>query len=572
MFAEQFIEVSLSKIRANPHNPRQRFEGPEFENLEKSIESVGVLQPILCRPIEDPVFTHEVVFGGRRFKACCNIAQRNGGLDAKILARVKPLTDDEAFDLMIIENLQRDDLTPLEEARSFKIFVDCHGHGAIAELARRININERYIRRRLSVLELPDTMLKSWDKGDITFTHLEHISRLPNKKDQKDLFQEALQRDMTTKDIRRRIEGISPALDTAKFEREKAGCLTCESNSDVQAETHGHQTNAKSVICLNSNCFKKNQNNYFLKNWKKTGLYKKHKTTGFRFFEDVGWGKFNNIYDSQKVTKKCLECDKFVTLLDLAGTARQPRACLGEAACCSAQVRYASSTKIKIEKKKEETDPDTPRVLWHGEYFREIFYKQRIPEQLDEIKNNISSFNDGFSTFNAVIDRLSLLTLVKQSRAIHAWFAKRHGLVKDERIDEVGFEWYFLSSEEILNVVKDMTPDQVRDEMHAAVSQVIISSEYYATIRRQVGDHIGIDLATEWAITAEYLQKKTKAEMMAIGEKFEIFKDKKAQSFLFEKLMKKRGRFNTCKKDELIRVFTESGVDLSGKVPDEILK
>lgn len=123
MSGEQFVEIPLSNIRANPHNPRQRFDGPEFENLEKSIENVGVLQPILCRPIDDKDVTHEVVFGGRRFQASCNIAARNGGLDAvKILARVKALTDDEAFELMTIENLQRDDLTPLEEANSFKSF------------------------------------------------------------------------------------------------------------------------------------------------------------------------------------------------------------------------------------------------------------------------------------------------------------------------------------------------------------------------------------------------------------------------------------------------------------------
>ena len=59
--------------------------------------------------------------------------------------------------------------------------------------------------------------------------------------------------------------------------------------------------------------------------------------------------------------------------------------------------------------------------------------------------------------------------------------------------------------------------------------------------------------------------------MLAIGEKFKIFTDKKAQKFLYEVLLKKRGKFTNCKKSELIRVFMESGIDLAGKVPQEIL-
>ena len=86
-----------------------------------------------------------------------------------------------------------------------------------------------------------------------------------------------------------------------------------------------------------------------------------------------------------------------------------------------------------------------------------------------------------------------------------------------------------------------------------------------------MADHIGIDLRTEFRIDEEYLQKKTKAEIIAIGEHFGVFEQKCVKDYLFETLLKKRGKYKSCKKDELIRLFMESGADLAGLVPAEIL-
>jgi hypothetical protein len=78
-------------------------------------------------------------------------------------------------------------------------------------------------------------------------------------------------------------------------------------------------------------------------------------------------------------------------------------------------------------------------------------------------------------------------------------------------------------------------------------------------------------LQNEWLITEEYLRKKTKAEIIHIGEKFGVFKQKPAEAYLYEKLLKKPGKWASCKKSELVHLFLETGVDLSGVVPTEIL-
>ena len=88
--------------------------------------------------------------------------------------------------------------------------------------------------------------------------------------------------------------------------------------------------------------------------------------------------------------------------------------------------------------------------------------------------------------------------------------------------------------------------------------------------RCAIASHLGIDLARDWRITQSYLDKKTKAEILAFGEHLGIFADPKAEAFLKETLGKRK--FSALKKAELDRVILESGVDLSGKVPAEILK
>ena len=550
---EQFLKIPLKEIQVNPLNPRQRFDGPKFEAFQENISQVGILQPILCRPIKSTKFNYEVVFGGRRFQAKSNLAKKNGDpATATILARVKELTDAEAFDLMTVENLQRDDLTPLEEANTFQLFVKNHGHGGVAELARRININERYIRRRLSVLDLPKPMLNSWNKGEVKFSHLEQITRLKEKDDRTELFNSIVVHDRNTKDIRRAIENNAPSLKKAKFNLKAANCLTCSYNGDVQAETLGHE-GAKG-LCHSPKCYKQNTNNHFLKYWKQTALHQKHKTTGFRFSGDIEYYSWNSFYSSGKPKAKCFKCDNFVSIIHLDGTPVAGAVCIGEKACHD---KITKNKPIIKSDSKAAPAPDTPRVPWHGEHFREVFFKERIPEKLTEVDQGDDKFQ-----------QLILFSLVRNYKCIHVWYATRHELEKRKSILD---EWYYLAGDTLLKNVLAMDPETVKKEIHAVTVQIVISKDVYASTRRTISEHIGIDLASEWTFTDEYLQKKTKGEMMGFGKDMGIFKDPKAETFLFEKLIKKRRKYNTCRKPELIRVFLESGVDLKGKVPAEIL-
>lgn len=130
-----FCEIELTKICPNPKNPRRHYDARKLEELTASVKSKGVIEPIIVRPLKKGKAQYEIVAGERRFRAAAA-----AGL-ATIPAIVRELTDDDAYDFMLIENLQRDDLTEREEAESFKGYIGRHGEDAIAALAGKTGIS-----------------------------------------------------------------------------------------------------------------------------------------------------------------------------------------------------------------------------------------------------------------------------------------------------------------------------------------------------------------------------------------------------------------------------------------------
>jgi len=563
MQEETYQLISLDRIQPNPMNSRTNFSGIKFEGLKKSIDAHGVLQPIRVRPIP-PEGMHEIIFGERRFRALKAVAENS---DCRIPAIVQEMDDDTAFDLMTIENLQREDLTELEEARGFKIYLDKKGAGSLQDLADRTGIDARYIRRRVAVLDLAPKILKAWDKDDLKYGHLEQLMRLKDKKTRNEFFKWVLEEVSwredgiaSVKDLKRKIDNLSPQLAGARFDRKK--CETCSQNSEVQKTLWGMDT--EKHRCLNRICYKRKQYDHLVKHWKKSTYYKKFKTTGFRFQGDVHNQDYNSFntwsYDPIKPTDKCKKgenggCAHYLTILELDGTVYKERACFGQDAC------YRSSrVQEKAEKNDKKMPGDGPRVPWHGTHFREKFYETEIPVR-------IQASNDELK-----LAQVALFSLLKSNDDLDLWFAVYSGYRKKSVVQDDNNSYCFSIKNHVLfDLITKMDMVQINDAFREAAIQVVLQDRYDVKSRLKIAAHFGIELEKEWRITEEYLQKKTIGEMLGLGEKLEIFADPKAQTFLFEKLLKKRGAFKSCKKAELIRVFIESGADLAGKVPDEIL-
>jgi ParB family transcriptional regulator, chromosome partitioning protein len=137
-------EIRLASVRPSRFQLRNEITG--IEDLARSIEQNGLLQPVVVRPIED---AFELVAGSRRLAACSKLGW------SKIPCNVIELDDKEAFQLSLVENIQRRTLNPLEEAAALRKYVHDLGYGGVSELARRIGKSQEYITRRIQLLELP---------------------------------------------------------------------------------------------------------------------------------------------------------------------------------------------------------------------------------------------------------------------------------------------------------------------------------------------------------------------------------------------------------------------------------
>ena len=165
-----FLLIALGEIELSPTNTRQ-IDDKSLADLAASIRQNGVLQPILVRPIEAESAKYQIVAGERRFRAA-GLAELK-----EIPAQVRAMSDDEALSLQIIENLQREDLHPLDEAESFRRLREAMGV-TVREMAQRVAKDARYVARRLSLTNLIEEGREDFRKERITLAHSLEICRL----------------------------------------------------------------------------------------------------------------------------------------------------------------------------------------------------------------------------------------------------------------------------------------------------------------------------------------------------------------------------------------------------------
>lgn len=168
--AGSLLNLSISRIRPNPNQPRRSFDEDELEELADSIRQNGILQPIVVRPVED---SYQIVAGERRYTAAKRV-----GL-ATVPAVVREVSDREMLQLALIENLQRSDLNPLEAARGYKVLMEQHGLTQ-EELGKVLSKSRSAIANALRLLDLPDEIQDLLGDGTITAGHARAILSLPD--------------------------------------------------------------------------------------------------------------------------------------------------------------------------------------------------------------------------------------------------------------------------------------------------------------------------------------------------------------------------------------------------------
>ena len=182
--------ISITDIQKNPYQPRKEFDGEKLDELAQSIKENGVIQPIIVR--QSPVIRYEILAGERRYRASLL-----AGLTS-IPAVVKQLSDQEMMVQSIIENLQRENLNPIEEARAYESLVEkgfTH-----AEIADKMGKSRPYISNSIRLLSLPEQILSEVENGKLSQAHARSLVGL-NKEQQDYFFQRIIEEDISVRKL-----------------------------------------------------------------------------------------------------------------------------------------------------------------------------------------------------------------------------------------------------------------------------------------------------------------------------------------------------------------------------------
>lgn len=249
----------LENIVLSKTNPRKHFDQDELDQLADSIKTHGVLQPVLVRPTPGPNKKVELVVGERRFRAS---KQAN----VKTIPTItKSLNAEEVIELQLIENLQRSDLSEIEEARGYRYMMDQFDYKA-DDLAEKINKSRAYIYGRLKLTNLFKKGQKSLEKGEISASTALLIARIPGNKQQEAALKRIVQKDwrghpMTYRQAKEYIEeNFMIRLKGSGFDRKdpklvaKAGpCTTCPKRTGNQTELY---PDISTDVCTDPECFR----------------------------------------------------------------------------------------------------------------------------------------------------------------------------------------------------------------------------------------------------------------------------------------------------------------------------
>lgn len=249
--------IRLDRIKESPSNPRKNFDLQELAELAKSIAEHGVLQPIVVRPRGSGAY--EIVVGHRRFRATKLTAQPT------IPAIIRELEDGEVLELQIIENNQRQDIDPLEEADAICELMSKHGR-ELADIAAKLGRPEQYVRRRLKLTGLVPELRQLLETERIGLGSAEALASLPTEM-QEELSQNTLSPDTaydgqpetwSTSDVRWAIDHVTRSLELAPWEMDEVfselpACNGCAFRSGAQTFLPGLDDSGDR--CLKSVCF-----------------------------------------------------------------------------------------------------------------------------------------------------------------------------------------------------------------------------------------------------------------------------------------------------------------------------
>jgi len=203
--------LPVDKLVPNPGQPRKNFDEAELQELAASIKTYGIIQPIIAADTGDGTFI--IIAGERRTRAA-----RLAGLET-VPVVIRDYTDQKRLEVSLIENIQRADLNPIEEAAAYKNLMDFSGFSQ-DELAARVGKNRSTVANALRLLKLPVEIQKSIEEGKVSSGHARALLSVTNAADREKLFRAILTGNVSVREAEKRAASPSPAASVKKTKQQ----------------------------------------------------------------------------------------------------------------------------------------------------------------------------------------------------------------------------------------------------------------------------------------------------------------------------------------------------------------
>jgi ParB family chromosome partitioning protein len=193
----ELLELPVDAVHPNPKQPRRRFDGEAGSGLAESVKHQGVIQPLLVRP--RAAGGYEIVAGERRWRAA-----REAGLPT-VPAVVRETDDRDTLLLGLIENVAREQLTPVEEARAYAVLLD-EFQLSLGDVAERVGRSKPSVSNRIRLLDLPDDVLGMVERGQLTEGHARAVLAVPDHEGRRRLAREIVQKGLSVRAAEQRAK------------------------------------------------------------------------------------------------------------------------------------------------------------------------------------------------------------------------------------------------------------------------------------------------------------------------------------------------------------------------------
>lgn len=213
------VTLKISEIEPNRGQPRKNFDENSLAQLADSIKQHGVLQPLVVRPI--PGGGYQLVAGERRWRA-----SRMAGL-TEVPVIIKDLSDEQVMAIALIENLQREDLNPIEEAQGYKQLMETFNLTQ-DEVSQRVGKSRPVIANALRLLSLPDEVLKMVEDGRLSQGHARTLLALENKADIKKVADEVISKGFSVREVEKLVKRLQGGVPPSRKPAAQGGVLESE--------------------------------------------------------------------------------------------------------------------------------------------------------------------------------------------------------------------------------------------------------------------------------------------------------------------------------------------------------